>query len=164
MPDDVLEVAEHSLQATLTVFLVCGVGAWLTRQGTLSSEVNKGLTNLVAFVFSPCLIFTHVGPSIEPHTLLEWWPVPASCLLYISLGVLFGVLMAGKPIKVLMVLGRRDFFLCRCYPPNRWWSYVGLETKQNTSRPKLLGPAPAEGLAFAPRERPASQAGGFSTT
>ncbi|PKI68423.1 hypothetical protein CRG98_011220 [Punica granatum] len=52
------------------------------------------LSKLVFALFLPCLIFTHLGPSISHTNILQWWFIPVNVLLSTGLGFLLGYLVA----------------------------------------------------------------------
>lgn len=54
----------------------------------------KHLSKLVFALFLPCLIFTHLGPSITLKNLTLWWFIPVNVLLSTAIGCVLGLLVA----------------------------------------------------------------------
>ncbi|KAF3445262.1 hypothetical protein FNV43_RR14956 [Rhamnella rubrinervis] len=54
----------------------------------------KHLSKLVFALFLPCLIFTHLGPSITLKNLALWWFIPVNVLLSTAIGCVLGLLVA----------------------------------------------------------------------
>mmetsp|Transcript_58156 Transcript_58156/g.185088 ORF Transcript_58156/g.185088 Transcript_58156/m.185088 type:complete len:92 (-) Transcript_58156:792-1067(-) len=55
---------------TLEVVLMCSVGAVLSWTGKVNAEQRKFLSNLVMFLFVPCIIFEKLGSSISMENLV----------------------------------------------------------------------------------------------
>ncbi|KAL6010929.1 Protein PIN-LIKES 2 [Asimina triloba] len=52
------------------------------------------LSKIVFVLFLPCLIFTHLGESINLQNVLLWWFVPVNVLLSTFIGCILGLLVA----------------------------------------------------------------------
>jgi len=78
---------------TLEVVLMCSVGAVLSWTGKVNAEQRKFLSNLVMFLFVPCIIFEKLGSSISMENLVTWWPFTAHMMTGLAAGVGVGYML-----------------------------------------------------------------------
>lgn len=77
--------------AIVTVLLACGSGAWLARRGVLHESARACLSGLVFRLLLPCLLVVKLSQSLSLASLATWWMLPVSALIYVGLGLAFGV-------------------------------------------------------------------------
>lgn len=82
----------YSSKAVGSIFLVAAAGAMLVRLKIISHESLRVLSQLVFFIMLPCLLFTKVAASVNLHQLAEYWIFPVSCVIYVVIGILIGML------------------------------------------------------------------------
>ena len=82
-----------SAQATAKVFLVCGAGAILERQGKLPKDKRRFLNRLAKDVFLPSLLISKVANSVTADVLAATWPLLVFTCLYVAVGCALGALM-----------------------------------------------------------------------
>ncbi|GAV92414.1 Mem_trans domain-containing protein, partial [Cephalotus follicularis] len=60
----------------------------------LPKETFNLLCKLVFVLFLPCLIFTHLGPSISFINFINWWFIPVNVVISTAIGCILGCLVA----------------------------------------------------------------------
>ncbi|GAV75816.1 Mem_trans domain-containing protein [Cephalotus follicularis] len=60
----------------------------------LPKETFNLLCKLVFVLFLPCLIFTHLGPSISFNNFINWWFIPVNVVISTAIGCILGCLVA----------------------------------------------------------------------
>ncbi len=87
-----------SFKAVTTVLLVAAAGAFLIRGKFLKDEGLRVLSQCVFAIMLPCLLFSKVSERVDLSTLLRYWAVPLSALVFVSGGLLFGF-AAAKALR-----------------------------------------------------------------
>ncbi|KAL1923803.1 uncharacterized protein VTP21DRAFT_8783 [Calcarisporiella thermophila] len=70
------EYALTSFKALCEVAVITGSGFFLARQGLLSRTAQKNLSNVNFYMFSPCLLFAKIAPTLTPTSFTALWPIP----------------------------------------------------------------------------------------
>ncbi|KAK9835690.1 hypothetical protein WJX74_005946 [Apatococcus lobatus] len=72
------------------ICLICCIGAVLAHQKILKPPTRQALSQLLFFVFMPCLVFSKLSAAVDVKNLSTWWPLPANVLMSIVLGLAVG--------------------------------------------------------------------------
>jgi len=80
---DLSNVALVSVQAVLKILMCCCVGGGLARYGLMPAQLQKGVSTLVVYVFTPSLLFVKVAAVLSPERLLDWWPLVVYLLMFV---------------------------------------------------------------------------------
>jgi len=91
---EMLQLGIFSSKAVLTVLLMAVAGAALVRFKFLKDESLGVLSQCVFAIMLPCLLFSKVAEKIDLNVLLRYWLVPASAVLFVFSGLLFGYIAA----------------------------------------------------------------------
>ncbi|GAV91841.1 LOW QUALITY PROTEIN: Mem_trans domain-containing protein, partial [Cephalotus follicularis] len=70
------------------------IGLVLAHPKILPKETFNLLCKLVFVLFLPCLIFTHLGPSISFINFINWWFIPVNVVISTAIGCILGCLVA----------------------------------------------------------------------
>ena len=87
-----------SSKAVLTVLLVAAAGTFLVRLKFLEDESLRVLSQCVFAIMLPCLLFSKVAEKVDFAALKQYWAIPVSCVLFVTAGLLLG-LIAAKLLK-----------------------------------------------------------------
>jgi predicted permease len=90
--DNIFNLLFYSGKTVFSIFLIALSGVILVRRNIISRDSLRVLSQLVFFMFLPCLLFTKVTASVNLDQLKEYWVFPASCMIFISFGVMIGKL------------------------------------------------------------------------
>lgn len=89
------------LSKILSVFLIIAVGFVVNRSGTLPSEANKYLSNILMFITSPCLILSSITAKDLTHetAVATIELIIGSCLWFVIFTVL-GYFLCTKVLRI----------------------------------------------------------------
>lgn len=72
-----------SIQAVSQILLIILSGVYFARKGVLSPDVKSAISQLIVYLFLPCLLVTSVAETITLSNVSEFWPLPVSALIYV---------------------------------------------------------------------------------
>lgn len=77
-----------TFQATLQVVFICLAGFWAAKTGLLNGTAQKYISRLNVDLFTPCLIFSKLAPSLSLKKLIDIFVIPI--FFVVTTGVSFG--------------------------------------------------------------------------
>lgn len=78
--------------AIIDIFLIIGIGAFLTRKRIVTNEHIRGLSTTTIRIFLPCLIFSSILRNLDPRAMTTWWMLPLLGVMMPLLGLFLGFL------------------------------------------------------------------------
>jgi predicted permease len=96
-----LELLYFSAKSVILVFAVASLGVIFVRLKLLKDKHLKLISQFIFTASLPCLLFSKVAININLTRLKELWVLPFSCVLYVFVGLLLGLLTVKlcKPKK-----------------------------------------------------------------
>ncbi|ORY04224.1 auxin efflux carrier [Basidiobolus meristosporus CBS 931.73] len=91
---DVASLIKASGEAILQIAVTCGTGIYLAKNGILSRDLQKSLSNLNLNFLTPCLLFTTVAFAVSPSVFLTFWPIPSYSLIFTLISMLASTICA----------------------------------------------------------------------
>jgi predicted permease len=91
---ELFQLGLFSSKAVATVILVALAGTFLVRFKFLKDESLSTLSQCVFAMMLPCLLFSKVAEKVDLDALGRYWAIPASCIVFVLLGLLLGLIAA----------------------------------------------------------------------
>jgi len=89
-----LAILSASSQASLTLTLMAGAGAFLTRLNLLDQRTSSVISKLLASFLIPCMLFVSIAPYMSWSNLVLYWLLPVSIIVYAVVGIALGYAVA----------------------------------------------------------------------
>ncbi|ODV94629.1 hypothetical protein PACTADRAFT_50495 [Pachysolen tannophilus NRRL Y-2460] len=70
------EISFLTFQAVVEVIIICFAGFWSAKTGLLNSSIQKNVSLLNVDLFTPCLIFSKLAPSLSFKKLIDIFVIP----------------------------------------------------------------------------------------
>lgn len=91
----------YSFLAIVKVIFIAAFGGFFTRSHLLSSGAKKDLSNLVFYLFTPCLLFASVSTTADAESLLRWWPLVVFPMIWQAIAFAAGHLLVMALLPAL---------------------------------------------------------------
>eukprot|EP00775_Hariotina_reticulata_P002787 gene2789-3080_t len=85
-----LQLATIAAEPVVKIPLLCGAGALCARLGFFDLHGRRMLSTLIMNVFTPALLLSKLGSSVDARQALELWPLGANMVLCHCVGLILG--------------------------------------------------------------------------
>lgn len=89
---EMFELLYYATQSIGAILLAAMAGAFIVRYKLIKAESLETLSRLAFYLTLPCLLFVKVSASVDAGKVAQLWILPATCLLYIGVGLIVGKL------------------------------------------------------------------------
>ena len=74
-------------QGIIKIFIIAGIAGILVWRKVIQQSFIDGLSNIMVYVFLPCMIFSTIISGFNPHQERYWWIIPLAAIIVTLAGL-----------------------------------------------------------------------------
>lgn len=74
-------------QGIIKIFIIAGIAGILVWRKVIQQNFIDGLSNIMVYVFLPCMIFSTIISGFNPHQERYWWIIPLAAIIVTFAGL-----------------------------------------------------------------------------